>query len=60
MTSALFLMKFQNQLLVLSHFWFPELQKKLLVSDKTVSLENEAAQQCVTMRKRARAFAATI
>ena len=32
----------------------------LLVLHKMVFLENEAGQQCVTMRKQARAFVATI
>ena len=42
-TSYLFSMYFKDQLLVLSNFWFPRLQKMLLVPHKMVFLENEVA-----------------
>ena len=46
--------------LVLSHIRFSRLQKMLLSLQKSDFIENETAQQCVTMRKRFSIIMATI
>ena len=58
--SFFFLMQFENNALVLSRFWFSQHQKMLLISQKLVLIENEAAEPCVTMWKRFTPTLATV
>ena len=53
-------MFFQKLAFILPSFQQFLLKGMLVFSHKTVFIENETALLCVTMRERARAFAATI
>ena len=54
------LMFFQNLAFILPSFQWFLIKGMLVFSHKMIFIKNEAALLCVTMRKRARAFVATI